>query len=324
MNTVFETADGKSYLGAFQKLSIAGTAVLCETDKNSVLGALRRAGQKCLVVYGAALVVLVIFLAAASKLMKRYASRAIVEHENSILERARIRNIFRALPDSRKTYTAMDKIPLDGENKYVTVVYSALGISGKKPSPQKVLEALNSALSPAVDSFTKTGGVVDTIDGDGLTGVWGEPFSEDGTEIDAVNAIRGALLLRTAFIKHFPTDSLEPPAPVPVCGINSGAMLAGRVGLGEHAVYKYIGGTAKSARLIAALNKRFGTDILISESTMKLVGKYFITEELPLVKLTKKKTRIFAVINVKVTKSGVEQPKPTNMSELRQMLRGIL
>jgi adenylate cyclase len=323
MDAVFEAADGKSYLGAFQKLSIAGTAVLCETDKNSILGALRRAGRKCFVVYGAALAIIVIFMAAVSTLTKRYVSRAVVEQENNILEHYRIRTIFRALPESRKNDAALNKIPLDGENKDVTVVYAALGMSGRKPSPQKTLEALNSVLPLAIDSFTKTGGAADTVDGDGLTGVWGGPFSEDGAELDAVNAIRGALLLRAAFTKQFAADSSEPPTPV-CCGINSGVMLAGQVGLGEHAAYKYTGSTSRTARLTAALNKRFGTDILIGESTMKLAGKYFITEELPQVRVMKKKIRVFAVINVKVTKSGVEQPKPANMSELRQMLHGVL
>jgi adenylate cyclase len=325
MDTVFESADGKRYLGAFQKLSIAGTVVLCETDKTAVLDALQRAAWKSLVVYGAALAILVIFFVVLSVLMKRYASKTVVEQENSIFERIRMRSLFRILPDSRKDDAALNKIPLDGENRDVTIVYAALGNSGKIPSPQKILETLNNTLSLAVDSFTKTGGAADTTGEDGLTGVWGEPFSENGAEMDAVNAVRGALLLRAAFINHCPEDSSSPPESVPVCcGINSGAALAGRVGVGEYAAYRYIGGAVKRARQIAALNKHFGTDILISESTMKLAGKYFITEEMPPLKTLKKKSRLFAVINVRVTKSGVDQPKPANISELRQMLRGVL
>jgi adenylate cyclase len=329
MSTVFDTGDGKSYFGAFQKLSIAGTAVLCETDGNSVLDALHGAAQKCFFVYGAALAFFIILLLAASVIIKRRAAETLVEQENRILERNRIKSIFCALPGSSKSDpAALEKIPLDGESKDVTVVYAALGISGRKPSPQKTLEALNCALSMIVDSFTKTGGTADTINGEGVTGIWGAPFSEGGAEMDALNAVRGALLLRAALIKRSPdsTDVLESPASLSVsCGISSGKALAGRIGAGERAVYGFTGGAVKRARLIDALNKRFGTDILISESVMKLAGKYFITEELPPVKIrgAKKTIRVFAVINVKVTKSGVEQPKPSNIKELRQLLAGL-
>jgi hypothetical protein len=41
------------------------------------------------------------------------------------------------------------------------------------------------------------------------------------------------------------------------------------------------GSAGKTALLTAALDKLFGTDTLIGESTMKPDGKYFITEELP-------------------------------------------
>ncbi|MDR2796168.1 MAG: adenylate/guanylate cyclase domain-containing protein, partial [Spirochaetaceae bacterium] len=96
-----------------------------------------------------------------------------------------------------------------------------------------------------------------------------------------------------------------------------------QIGPEGRSAYTLTGGAAKRARLLESLNRRFGTDILISESTMALAGKYFITEELPPVKLrgTSKPLRVFAVINVKVTKKGVEQPKPTNMAELCQMLK---
>jgi hypothetical protein len=41
--------------------------------------------------------------------------------------------------------------------------------------------------------------------------------------------------------------------------------------------------------LTAALDKLFGTDTLIGESAMKPEGKYFITEELPPMKVLKKR-----------------------------------
>jgi adenylate cyclase len=70
-----------------------------------------------------------------------------------------------------------------------------------------------------------------------------------------------------------------------------------------------------------ALNKPLATDILITENTWKLVGKYLITEEMPpvSVKGKEKPVRMFAVVNMRA-KEGEAQPKPETLAEVRKLL----
>jgi adenylate cyclase len=333
MGTVFTGDDGKLYTGAFQKLRIAGAVVLSETSKAAALGGLPETMREIIKFCAALLAIAILFYIALSFFMDIQAGGILREQEEKIIERQRVMNIFRGLPVNRLAdIGGLEKIPRYGENKYVTIIFA--GVRGfrsfvKHLSPRRTLDALNGMLTLMIDSFAKTGGAADKIAGDTVTEVWGAPFSEDSPEMDALNAVRGALILRAAMIDRGGTDDLDysmksrqPRRPTICCGINSGAMLAGQTGPENRCEYTFTGDLVKRARLLEALNKRFGTDILISEYTLALVDKYFITEELPPVKIrgTRKALRVFAVINVKVTKSGVKQPKPTNLAELRQML----
>ena len=321
---VFNSGGGS---GAFQKLRTAGAdaAALCGTPRGYGLAGLRQAMRESLALCGAAGGLVIIFSFALSFSMRRYIYNTFVEQEREIVENLRLKSIFRALPGSLKSDRAvLEKTPLNGENRDVTVVFA--GIHGKAAlkdlSPQRTLKMLNAALMLIQDSFAKTGGAADKVSGDSLTGVWGAPFSDGGPEMDSLHAIRGALMVRAAFLN---SGGAKAGQRLTVsCGISSGVMLAGRVGAEEYSVYTFTGGAARQARLLELLNKRFGTDILIGESTMALAGKYFITEEMPPVKVRglQKPLRVFAVINVRVTKKGMEQPKPVNMAELRQLLEG--
>jgi adenylate cyclase len=329
MDTVFDHDGGGSYMGAFRRLKTEGAdaAVLCETTRDHVLGSLVRAIRTVIFLCGAAGGFAVIFSFALSFSIKRYLYNTFLEQEEEIVESQRLKSIFRALPAGLDT-AEPGKVPLDGENRDVTVVFAGLCGKGalKDLSPQMALRLLNDAIMLVQDSFARTGGSAYKLSGDSLTGVWGAPFSDGGPEMDALNAVRGALMLRAALVKRggLPPAAAEAGRRLTVgCGINSGVMLAGRLGTEEDSVYTLTGGAAGRARLIQSLNRRYGTDILISESAMELAGKYFITEEMPPVRVrgSQNPIRVFAVINVKVTKNGVGQPKPTNMDELRQMLK---
>ena len=54
-------------------------------------------------------------------------------------------------------------------------------------------------------------------------------------------------------------------------GVHTGEVLAGSVGSPDRLVYAMVGDTVNSASRIQVLNKTFGTDILISETTKDLI-----------------------------------------------------
>jgi adenylate cyclase len=81
--------------------------------------------------------------------------------------------------------------------------------------------------------------------------------------------------------------------------------------------YTAIGDPVNLASRTEALNKPLGTDILITEDTWRLVKKYFITEEMPPVRVKgkKKPVRIFAVVNPAKADKG-----PRTLAEVRKLL----
>jgi adenylate cyclase len=327
MELTFTGDNGAAYTGAFCKIpSAGGAAVLSETGKTLSVAGILQTMREIIVVCGAALAFAVFFCVILSRSMNLHALTILRKQEKEILERERLKNIFRALPENlREDAGALEKFRVYGEDRALTAAF--VGVRGfreyaKNLSPRKTLEALNSFLTLIVENLAKTGGAADKIAGDTVTEFWGAPVSAGSPEMDALNAVRGALILRAALPEWDDGGTDTAARPLICCGINSGYMIAGVAGPENRREYTFTGDAVKRARLLEALNKRFGTDILISEYTLELAGKYFITEELPPVKIrgSKKPLRVFAVINVKVSKTGVKQPKPTNLAELRQML----
>jgi adenylate cyclase len=83
------------------------------------------------------------------------------------------------------------------------------------------------------------------------------------------------------------------------CGLNSGCVVAGQIGSSERVVYTVIGEAVSFADRTETFNKSFGTEILITEHTWKLVREHIIAQEMGTVTEGCERVRIFAVINVK-------------------------
>ena len=168
-----------------------------------------------------------------------------------------------------------------------------------------------------VDCIEKTGGVVDKFIGDAIMGVWGTPLSAGTPRDDALAAIRAMLMMRQALV-DFNKDRGSDDKPIihNGAGVNTGHCIAGQIGSLKRMEYTVIGDAVNLASRIEALNKPFGTDILISEYTYDLVKNDIVAEAMPTISVKGKSAplTIYAVLKFR------GENGPETVSELRQNL----
>jgi adenylate cyclase len=174
-----------------------------------------------------------------------------------------------------------------------------------------------------VTCVNKTQGVVDKFIGDAVMAHWGAATTSGNPTHDALNCVRAALMMRTALRDYNSSRGGNDRPMLRIgCGINTGPIVAGQLGSADRMEYTVIGDAVNLASRTEALNKPFATDILITENTWNYVREYILTEEMPpvSVKGISRPVRMFAVVNMKIARSGFEQPKPETLAEVRAML----
>jgi len=213
-----------------------------------------------------------------------------------------------------------------GELKHASILFCGIrGFSERyknfadefgRDASDKLVFWLNDYFSKMSDCVEKTFGVVDKFIGDTVMAHWGTARTSGAPAKDAFNCVKAALLMRKTFVLLNRERAQDPPVNIS-CGITSGVVTAGQLGSGSRMEYTVIGEPVNLASEIQALNKSFGTDILISENTWNFVKFFFTTEEMPPVKLrgSEKPLRVFAVVNHVSVTSG-----PKTLAEVRKLL----
>ncbi len=346
-------ATGKTVdsIGAFRKLSLGELGVVSSLPVDTVYAAALRLTRQNLYLTGVVLVlsILAVWFFARSvtrpvlSLVK--ASRRIeegqfelgikptshdelgllttsfVEMGRGLAERERVKETFGKFVNKEIAELALKgNLELGGTRRIATIFFSdirSFTAISESMEPEAVVEFLNAYMTRMVGCLESTGGVVDKFIGDAIMGVWGAPVSKGTPEADAVAAVEAMLLMRRSLIE-FNADRGGPGRPLIRigCGLNTGPCLAGQIGSLQRMEYTVIGDSVNLASRVEALNKPFGTDILISQNTFDLVGRRFVTEPMPPIRVKGKAVplQIHAVIN------AVGAQGPRTLSELRTML----
>ncbi len=355
----FTDTDGIEYFGAYQKLSFADTGVITTVKASIIYESVESTTRRNIYLTIAVFFLEIIFISTYSRHLSKRIKRltkasaeievgrfnvkikntsndeitvltnSFMKMGRGLAERKNLEDTFGKFVNRELAKKALSGgLKLGGEEKDVTVFFSdirSFTAISEKLTPDEVVGFLNVYMTKMVECVQKTGGTVDKFIGDALMGVWGAPLSSGSVARDAFNCVRAALMMRAALME-FNKDRGGDKKPIIKigCGINTGPVIAGQIGSEQKMEYTVIGDAVNLASRTEALNKPFGTDILITENTYRLIKDYVLVEEMPgvMVKGKEKPIKMFAVINIpKATGTpGAGANGPSSLDEVRSLL----
>jgi adenylate cyclase len=157
---------------------------------------------------------------------------------------------------------------LEPRRTEITVLFSDIrGFTtiSERLDPQELARLMNGYLTDMTQILFQHRGTLDKYIGDAVMAFWGAPSEEPR---HAELACRAALDMqqRLAELRAQWLAEGKPPVAIGV-GINTGAAAVGNMGSELRYGYTAIGDTVNLASRLEALNREFGTAILISEAT---------------------------------------------------------
>ena len=181
------------------------------------------------------------------------------------------RTFGRYLPEAVVEALVADQGHLEPVQRQATVLFADIaGFTAltSEAGPARTFAMLNSYFDAVTEAIGRHRGVVTQFQGDAVLATFNVPIEDSN---HAANAIRAALDIRSV------TDGMTfEGTPITVrMGINSGDLVAGSVGGEDRQSYTVHGDAVNVAARLEALNKEFGTRMLVTEETVTRAGANF-------------------------------------------------
>lgn len=165
---------------------------------------------------------------------------------------------------------------LGGEKKELTILFSDIAnftSISEKLTPEELVDNLEEYLSVLSEQILEDGGTVDKYIGDAIMAFWGAPRDQKD---HAIRACRSALICQQKLIRLFNKwEKQGKPAFHTRIGLNSSEVIVGNMGSSKRINYTVIGDGVNLASRLEALNKMYGTRILVSESTYEMARSHY-------------------------------------------------
>jgi adenylate cyclase len=174
---------------------------------------------------------------------------------------------------------------LGGEEREVTIFFSDL------VDFTRISEELGNELIPHMSVYLQSmseeiihqKGTIDKYIGDSIMAFWGAPNQNDFHPLDACRAALNCQKELKALRFRWKRECK--PLFFTRIGINTGKVLVGNMGSENKMNYTIIGDSVNVASRLEALNKKYGTEILIGEDTYKEVKDDVVVRKLDRVKV---------------------------------------
>ncbi|HEX4376952.1 MAG TPA: adenylate/guanylate cyclase domain-containing protein [Steroidobacteraceae bacterium] len=133
-------------------------------------------------------------------------------------------------------------------------------------TPQEVVDRLDGAFAVLVDILDRNGGIVNKFLGDGFLALFGAP-------LEASDAAHRSVAAGREMLTAMGRINAQTSWPLRIgIGIHFGEVVAGNIGSPRRKEYTVIGDTVNFASRLEALNKEFGSQLLISASVREALG----------------------------------------------------
>lgn len=193
-----------------------------------------------------------------------------------------------------------EKLQLGGEERFLTVLFMDLAdftSVSENLKPTELVSIINAYLTEMTDIVFKYDGIIDKYEGDALMAEFGTPvFFEDHAVKACFAALDMLRKLRSMNFSHYAKGVTRLNCRI---GINSGNMIVGNMGSKNVFDYTAMGDSVNLASRLEGANKMYGTQIMISEDTYKLIKDAFVSRPLDLIRVKgrQKPVRVLEVIS---------------------------
>ncbi|HMV41986.1 MAG TPA: adenylate/guanylate cyclase domain-containing protein [Leptospiraceae bacterium] len=200
--------------------------------------------------------------------------------------RTGLRSFKKYVPDElvRELIALNKEAILEGERRNMTIYFSDIaGFTSisEKLQPEELVEQLSQYLGSASKIITEHHGTLDKYIGDAIMAFWGAPTPIEDHALQAcLSALEHKRVLKLA------NKELERLGKEPFndrIGIHTGEVIVGNMGSENRLNYTVIGDNVNLASRLESINKYYGTEIIISESTYELVQDFVEVRILDLV-----------------------------------------
>jgi len=162
---------------------------------------------------------------------------------------------------------------LRGQRRVITVMFSDVRNFtqlSEKRSPAEVLTILNRYLDAMTEIVFAYDGVVDKFIGDGILCYWGA-FGDADRHARLAARTAARMVARLGELNENWRAEGLPELNIGI-GINTGEAVFGNLGAGRKVEFTVLGDTVNVASRLEAMNKEFGTRIILSENTEAALG----------------------------------------------------
>ncbi len=182
---------------------------------------------------------------------------------------------------------------LGGEERAISILFSDIaGFSAisERQEPKRLVENLNQYFAAMTGIVEAHGGFVDKFIGDAVVAVFGAPIPDDR---HAENAVRAAIEMRRLLNEEAAGFSLGEGEPLKArIGVNSGTALVGNIGSPRRFNYTVIGDAVNLAARLEGANKKYRTQILVSEETARASAGAILFREVDTVRVVGRRTPV--------------------------------